>query len=57
MKVAINLTVHVDRDEWRRAHGTAATHAAVRSSLIDEVVNGIYRSNTDRGIPVSVVRK
>lgn len=57
MKVAINLTVFVDRDEWSRAHGTAATHAAVRSSLINEAVNGIYQSNTDRGIAVSVVRK
>ena len=57
MKVAINLTVFIDPKEWSRAHGTAATHAAVRSSLIDEVVNGIYRSNTDRGLTVAVVRK
>ena len=57
MKVAINLTVIVDREEWSRAHGSAATHAAVRSSLIDEVVNGIYQSSTDRGIAVSVFQK
>ena len=56
MKVNVNITIAIDPADWYAAHGKGETAREVAQEVRDAIVEYVYQSNANDGIPVIVQR-
>lgn len=56
MKVNVNITIAIDPADWYEVYGKGEAAREVAQEVRDAIVEYVYQSNANAGIPVIVQR-